>query len=216
MGRLVGNVGRLFFGIVMIGAFSLAFGDAGAFTDPRDGQTYRTVRIGDLTWMAQNLNFTTDDSWCYGDDASNCERYGRLYTWDAAMTACPAGWRLPTGDDLNNLLKAAGGIGWRFDGDQENIDYLFAAAVASGDIAATRLKSRSPDWDGTDDLGFSALPGGSHSGDNFNDIGERGVWWNASELNRFDAWYWDMSSSNLVSSDYGDKSCGFSVRCVRE
>jgi hypothetical protein len=72
MGRLVGSIKqlfgckmRLFFGVVVVGAFSLVFGGSGSFTDSRDGQTYRTVRIGNFTWMAQNLNFQTGNSWCY-------------------------------------------------------------------------------------------------------------------------------------------------------
>jgi hypothetical protein len=74
------------------------------------GKTYPTVRINGKTWMAQNLDYEVAGSWCYDNDPSNCRKYGRLYTWEAAKRACAAvGWRLPTDAEWRAMAKMYGG-----------------------------------------------------------------------------------------------------------
>ena len=187
--------GRVFGAVVAVVLLSVSAVNAqGSFTDTRDGKTYRTVKIGNQTWMAENLNYKTGKSWCYDNKDGNCQKYGRLYNWNTAMKACPAGWRLPTRQDWNDLVQAAGGK----------------------DVAGTKLKSKSQ-WDGTNDYGFSALPGGyRYSLCSFYRAGRGGYWWSATEGGSGDAWYWGMDSDDGgVNENYNDKDLGFSVLCVR-
>ena len=167
------------------------------FTDARDGKTYKKVTIATQTWMVENLNIMADSSVCYGNNESNCEQYGRLYTWNAAMRACPAGWRLPTDEEWTTLMDYVGG------------EY----------IAGEKLKSTSG-WEnngnGTDDFGFSALPGGyGNSNGSFVSVGGFGYWWSATENDVNHAW---ERSMNYILEDVGrydgEKMGLFSVRCV--
>jgi uncharacterized protein (TIGR02145 family)/uncharacterized repeat protein (TIGR02543 family) len=172
-------------------------------TDTRDKTRYKTVKLGGRTWMAENLNYQMPkDSWCYDDKTGNCAKYGRLYNWDAAENACPAGWHLPTREEWGNLVEAAGG----------------------GKAADKTLKSVSG-WsragNGTDMYGFSALPGGywDYLSGVFESIGNMGIWWTATpqEFMNFGAYAWRMTSDSGKAIDNTHyKSAGFSVRCVMD
>jgi uncharacterized protein (TIGR02145 family)/uncharacterized repeat protein (TIGR02543 family) len=166
--------------------------------DARDGKTYKTVRIENYTWMAQNLNYTTaSNSLCYGNATSNCDMYGRLYEWNTALTACPSGWRLPTRAVWDDLVQAAGG----------------------SSVAGQKLKSETG-WGtntGTDVFGFSALPGGSNYGNTFEEGGASGYWWSATEYNSASAYRQGMyRGNNSVSDASKPKSDRKSVRCVQD
>ncbi|MDR0331333.1 MAG: fibrobacter succinogenes major paralogous domain-containing protein [Chitinispirillales bacterium] len=208
-------------------------GGSDTFTDKRDNKTYRTVRIGNLTWMAENMNFHTDSSWCYDNADSNCLRYGRLYTWNAAKAACPAGWRLPTEDDWDNLSRVVGGrlIEKKNRDGYADAYYIYYIRDRYWDVAGGELKSKTgwvdpsgrPSGNGTDEFGFSALPGGKRSfnpnnpdRDYFQDVGESGRWWSATDSGGGLAYgrgiYSHLDEVNWL--EYG-KSHGISVRCSR-
>jgi uncharacterized protein (TIGR02145 family) len=77
--------------------------DTASFTDSRDGQVYKIVKLNDRWWMAQNFNYDTTGSYCYSNYYQNCNIYGRLYTLSAAKKSCPSGWHLPTDDEWQTL-----------------------------------------------------------------------------------------------------------------
>jgi len=169
------------------------------FTDTRDGKTYKTVKVGGKTWMAENLNFAEEDSKCYENNAENCDKYGRLYNWATALKACPAGFHLPSDDEWTALVNYAGGE----------------------KKAGHKLKSKAG-WDnngnGTDDYGWSALPGGVGSSDrNFGSAGNIGGWWSATEYAADNASYRGMVyGGEGVSLYIGHKTNLLSVRCVED
>ena len=107
------------FFIATILCLSLTAQEASEMTDPRDGQTYKIVTIDieleggvfiKRTWMSENLNYEVDGSYCYKDEPAYCEYYGRLYTFEAAVAACPEGWHVPTIGEWNLLFQTYGGI----------------------------------------------------------------------------------------------------------
>jgi uncharacterized protein (TIGR02145 family) len=169
-------------------------------------QTYKTVTIGSQTWMAENLNIETTDSWCYKDSTSYCNKYGRLYTWEAAKSACEllgGSWHLPKGEEWDSLARRVCVTEWMYE-----------------NVAGKYLKSTSgwnDNGNGTDDFGFSALPGGYryYGGGSFGNAGDFGYWWTATEDGSSFAYYRSMGYSREDVNEYWDgKSSGFSVRCV--
>jgi uncharacterized protein (TIGR02145 family) len=202
------TMGKALFFLLVI--HYLAFGQGNpdvkiyTLTDLRDKQKYRVIGINGTKWMASNLNYNTNNlltvsSWCYDDRSSNCAKYGRLYTWEAAREACPRGWHLPSNEEWSNLTKA----------------------VVSRDTstAGSRLKSRKF-WNGSDDIDFSALPGGDRYMGVFGNAGANGNWWTSSTDSCVAGYAWSrvMSSNHEEVLIYcNDKSLyGYSVRCVED
>jgi len=163
------------------------------------GDTYEFVTIGGKKWMKKNLNIETDSSWCYDNADANCDKYGRLYAWNAAKKACPSGWHLPIRQEWEDLYTAVGGAG----------------------LAGKKLKASSG-WNnngnGTNDYGFSALPGGGRGSDvGFVDAGYYGHWWTATERVDGNAYLQRMGYyDDDVNESYYYKDGGYSVRCVAD
>ncbi|MGB3152383.1 MAG: FISUMP domain-containing protein [Maribacter sp.] len=189
----------------------------GAFTDARDGQTYKTMSFKDtltgttFTWMAQNLNYKVLDSYAYDDDEGNRKELGLLYTWEAAKKACPSGWHLATDSEWSILVKQFGGF----------------------DRAGEALKSVHG-WkeggNGTNSSGFNALPGGQRSPNgSYRVKGIISLWWSSTPTGEEGkAWEWNLhyggpsSVKPLKSNKFkafrfdADILGGMSVRCVRD
>ncbi|MDY5030200.1 fibrobacter succinogenes major paralogous domain-containing protein [Hallerella succinigenes] len=205
----------------------------GTLTDERDGKTYKTVVIGTQTWMAENLNYSDSTNypsmkgrnWCYENKLDSCSKYGRLYTWSAAMDSagtfssrgkgcgygkicsptypvrgiCPSGWHLPTKAEFEALFTNVGGKS----------------------TAAKMLKSTSglgSNGNGTDAFGFSALLAGYRSPTGYFFRGGYGAYfWSSKE--DYGSCAYDMyldydNESASLNNDYKDE--GFSVRCLRD
>lgn len=181
----------------------------GSVTDERDGQIYKTVKIGRLWWFAQNLNFETENSHCFRDSSKYCANYGRLYTWAAAVGkseeecgyrqecnlllpvqgACPSGWRVPSNYDWNDLFVAIGGDA----------------------VAGKNLRK-------SDENGFALVYAGriNYAGD-FIELEESARIWSSSEVDEYDAFYAEFyyTLEDVWFPEEGSKYEGYSIRCVK-
>ncbi len=225
----------------------------GTMTDERDGQVYKTVKIGDQWWMAENLNYAyphtfgdlDSTSWCYNNEPDNCAKYGRLYIWEATMDCsafeytdnyydyysfcteqvykteesfnfyrgiCPENWHIPSHDEWALLKSTVNNF-------------------------ATDLKS-TVDWrddgNGSDILGFSALPAGGCKASSSNkcfEAGQKTCFWTTRQIDRtihdiapitWNDYFWTSifcltATSKDIFNDVIDKfDYALSVRCVKD
>jgi uncharacterized protein (TIGR02145 family) len=174
------------------------------FTDARDGKKYKTVKIGNQTWMAENLNFKTDTgSWCYKNKRKNCLKYGRLYNWETATAVCPNGWHLPSDAEWTSLF-----------------DYLDGEKVAGGKMKEAGTEYwRSPNRGADNSSGFTALPGGYRDYDDgsFHSLGYNASYWSSTEYGGTDAWDRALVyGSASMGRYYFSKMYDFSVRCLKD
>ncbi|MDR0517903.1 MAG: fibrobacter succinogenes major paralogous domain-containing protein [Fibromonadaceae bacterium] len=176
-------------------------GGSGGSCDIKD---YKTKKIGEQVWMAENLNCNVSGSKCYDNKPANCNKYGRLYDCETAMTVCPSGWHLPSN------------VEW-----EELIDYVESSKGCT-DCSGKYLKAKSG-WNdggnGTDEFGFSAMPSGHGvSSDYFYDVRDEAYWWGSSESNSSytNYRYIDYRHDGHVNSFSFDKSLLYSVRCLED
>jgi len=179
------------------------------FRDQSGSKEYKTVKIGDQTWMAKNLDIDAAGSQCYKNDPANCSKYGRLYNWETAIKICPAGWHLPSEVEWTKLT-----------------DFVSPSGFLKLSNAGTKLKTKNgwSSWNnkpvvrGTDDFGFSALPGGScNSSGDCSSVGNTGFWWTSTEKNNKNAVRLNMDYSfENTNKSSENKSYVFSVRCLQD
>jgi uncharacterized protein (TIGR02145 family) len=213
-------------------------------TDSRDGQTYKTVKIGNQVWMAENLNYaytgvlynnsgyTSDStSWCFSNDPANCIKYGRLYTWAAAMDSvgtwstngkdcgygvqctpiypvrgiCPEGWHLPDKAEWNTLFTAVGGA--------STAGKMLSSTISWSSVPGGWVR----DGYGTDAYSFSALPAGLRDATGYNNVGYHAYFWSSSEYNSSRTYIVGLDDEFDKADLYGSgKDYGYSVRCVKD
>lgn len=195
-----------------------------------DGGASNEVTLGKQVWMTQNLNVNkfrngdpipeakTDEewkkagkngepAWCYyNNNPDNGDRYGKLYNWYAVNDQrglAPEGWKIPSHDDWDRLAGFLGG----------------------GRVAGKKMKftdfwadNDGESGNGTNESGFSGLPGGYRFGTGaFDNFGKRGYWWSSTEKLQLYAFYRGLSHKNgFVYRLYEYKEDGFSVRCIRD
>jgi uncharacterized protein (TIGR02145 family) len=181
-----------------------------------DGNVYGTVGLGEQWWMAENLRVTRDPggnpitSLCYDEDEGNCEMYGRLYTWDAAMAGsaeegaqgiCPQGWRVPSDTDWTRLFEFLGGI----------------------DVAGGKMKEAgtahwfAPNTAATGESGFAGLPAGGYTASHgiFEGLGIGGHFWSSTEAGAdagLPTLHKDLPEVLWLTES---KTLAVSVRCVK-
>jgi uncharacterized protein (TIGR02145 family) len=126
-----------------------------AMVDSRDGQSYRIVKIGKQTWMAQNLNYAAPNSVCYDNNPDFCAMYGRLYFYESGPTACPSGWHIPKRGEWSELFSATGVTpGKVMYSEMEKLLSKEGWMLYEGPFSTH-------DRNGSDDYGFSVLPAGT-------------------------------------------------------
>ena len=203
-----------------------------SIVDSRDGKVYKTVKIGDQTWMAENLNYDPgqggsgdakyDWSWC-----RNCEVIGHLYTWAAAIDSVklandaenPQDCGYGKGCGLTGKLQGICPDGWHLPSKAEWQD-LFDA-VGGRSTAGEVLKSQTG-WyrkgNGTDAFGFSALPAGDKSDNGyFYHAGDIAYFWSATGNSDHFAYLMYLGYGYKYADLYDDnKNYGYSVRCVKD
>jgi uncharacterized protein (TIGR02145 family) len=200
---------------ILIFAMSSAAQETGTFTDSRDGKTYKTVIIGNQTWMAENLAYKADSCcWAYDNDPYNVTTYGYLYNWETAKKVCPAGWHLPTEKEWTTLKKYLGG------NDSNKKD------VSGGKMKETgTIHWRGPNTGATNKSGFTALPGGLVINDTCKYIGNNGKWWSSVKLKfvygndsiiKVLTCSLAYNSAHFTELEFGEKSMGLSIRCVKD
>ncbi len=189
-----------------------------------DGNTYKTVQIGNQCWMAENLRTSSysngsvipnvkenekwatlnTGAWCnYDNNQFNDHTYGKLYNWYTVAdqrNVCPTGWHIPSDDEWTILNNYLGG----------------------DDVAGVKMKSTymwKNNGNGLNSSGFNGLPGGycNNADGNFHDFGFSGKWWSSSEFLTTKAWFRNLNYNNGIAyRNYDSKPNGFSVRCLRD
>jgi uncharacterized protein (TIGR02145 family) len=188
---------NILFGL-FVGFFVNSLGQ-GQFTDPRDGNIYKTIEIGNTIWMAENLKYDNAEGSSYFDNNPNNKAlYGILYNWETATKVCPKGWHLPSGEEFKEMI------------DYYDESIGLEKIVKDTNTINFQLGGME-DFEGTD-----------------SEIDESGYYWTSTEYDNNYAQYFgymiilddpviDLSRKEDNEDVHGsEKSSGYSVRCVKQ
>ena len=188
---------KILSGFILILIFADLCGQ-GSFTDKRDGNVYRTITIGSVTWMAENLRYKArTGGFFFNNDSNNVQGYGVLYEWKTAINACPAGWHLPSGTEFQSLVNHF---------DQKETWGKIASDPSSFGIQLGGMQ----DYEG-----------------NYSEMDESAYYWTSTEYDKNNAEYFsylliddkpviDISRKEDIADIHGtEKSNKYSVRCLK-
>lgn len=186
---------------------------SGYFTDGRDGHKYKYVTIGEQVWMAENLSHRTKGSSVYlhgitaPDSVQNNEYYGRLYSFETALKACPDGWHLPTDAEWTVLIDFLGG-------EEEAGGKMKTIGNTDGETGLWNP----PNKDATNESGFSAVPGGYRmSNGYFSGIEHYGVYWSSTKDGTYHVWCREFTYQYAYVSRFPKSNAQeHSVRCIKD
>ena len=187
------------FAALFVSSLVLNLSAQNKFTDPRDGNTYKTISAGGITWMAENLKYKVNGEAVYSFDnnSDNIASYGLLYDWKTALKACPDGWHLPSGSEFRALM------------DQSEINDN-KGKPGSGPASFRVQLAGMQDFEGT-----------------FSEMDESAYYWTSTEYGQNEAEYFsyllindkpviDISRKEDMPDIHGaEKTNKYSVRCVK-
>jgi uncharacterized protein (TIGR02145 family) len=189
---------------VMILFFSNALiaQEKGTVKDSRDGRVYQWIKIGKKVWLAENLKYDAKPgSWLYNNDTVNTALYGRLYTWNTAVAACPKGWVVPTDADWTQMTAKLGGAEVA-GGKMQEMDSLYWRANKNIPESAKTLSS--------------LLGGVRHSDSTYTGVALWGGLWSANVTGDVATNYLFARGDKTIVKSSNDKNSAFGVRCVKK
>jgi len=183
---------------------------SGIITDQRDGTTYQWVRLKDgKMWMKENLDYASEDSWCYDEQENNCQKVGRLYSWQAAQNACPEGWRIPSDQEWWEMSSY---YGKAWNAKSLGVGYEVNTKFKAGETAYKNLLKK-------EGQNFSASFGGArwYFDSSFRFMGEKSAYWSSTTYSSSDAWHYRfMKQTERMERRQSDRKTGYSCRCISE
>ena len=176
--------------------------EKGTIKDPRDGRNYQWMKIGKKTWLAENVKYIANPgSWVYNNDTANVSLHGRLYTWNAAMNACPKGWGIPTDDDWALLIGTLGGMD-AAGGKLQDMDTIYWKAHKNIQESAKTIST--------------LLGGVRHADSTFSGVSLWGGLWSATVINNMASDYLIVHGSKSIGKSSNAKGSALGVRCVKK